>query len=124
MDIYDSFIIEPFIVTGIFKVGDMMLDKNYAFVNRNFFVNNLTYGDSFTNITLKLKDSSYRKDLLNKLKDISNKENLTTKNQKIEILPWDEVLLFLKQVMNFNFIISNVYYFVFIFLFYFSCFLL
>ena len=116
MDIYDSFIIEPFIVTGIFKVGDMMLDKNYAFVNRNFFVNNLTYGDSFTNITLKLKDSSYRKDLLNNLKDISNKENLTTKNQKIEILPWDEVLLFLKQVMNFNFIISNVYYFVFILL--------
>ena len=40
-DIYDSFVIDSFIVKGIYQIGDMQLDKATAFINRSYFSANI-----------------------------------------------------------------------------------
>ncbi len=106
-DIYDSFVIDSFVVKGIYQIGDMQLDKATAFINRSYFSSNIFYEDSqFTNITIKLQDSTLRNDLLKKLKSVAP--------ANIKIMDWQEVLPGVKQALDFQFLTSAVIYVIFV----------
>ncbi|MDR2007917.1 MAG: hypothetical protein LBQ34_02970 [Alphaproteobacteria bacterium] len=101
-DIYDSFVIDSFLVKGIYQTGDATLDKNTAFIHRNYFNDNIAYGNNATNITIKLKDTSYR----NNLKTFLQK-NLPS---HLAVLTWDEILPSIKQTIQFQFMMSMFFY--------------
>ena len=112
-DIDGAFIIEPFTITGIFKTGDIAIDKMYAFVNLNFFSNSVFYSNEiFTNITIKLDNSYYSNDLMSILN--------TNHNAKIHVLSWTDILPRVKQTMSFQALISGFYFVIFMFLVAFS----
>ncbi len=112
-DIDGAFIIEPFTISGIFKTGDIAIDKMYAFVNFNFFSTSIFYSnDIFTNITVKLDNSYYSSDLQLEL----NKNG----NAKIDVLSWTDILPRVKQTMSFQALISGFYFIIFMFLVAFS----
>ncbi|MCL2566638.1 MAG: hypothetical protein FWE18_00895 [Alphaproteobacteria bacterium] len=101
-DIYDSFVIDSFLVKGIYQTGDASLDKNSAFIHRNYFNDNMAFSRSATNITIKLKDFSYRSSLKTFLQ-----KNLPN---HLAVLSWDEVLPSIKQTIQFQFMVSMFFY--------------
>ena len=106
-DINDSFVIDSFIVKGIYQIGDMQLDKGTAFINRSYFSANIFYDDSkLTNITIKLEDSTLRADLLKKLK--------AEVPANVKVMDWLEVLPGIEQALDFQFITSAVIYVIFV----------
>jgi ABC-type lipoprotein release transport system permease subunit len=101
-DVYDSFVIDSFMVKGIYQTGDISLDKNTAFIHRNYFNDNIAFGDKATNITIKLTDSSYRDTLKTFLQN--------SLPSHLEVVSWDEVLPNIKQTIQFQFIVSMFFY--------------
>jgi ABC-type lipoprotein release transport system permease subunit len=106
-DIYDSFVIDSFVVKGIYKIGDMQLDKGSAFINSSYFANNIVYDENkITNLTIKLEDTSKRDDLLKQLRKAGN--------PNIKILDWQEVLPSIKQTLDFQLLTSAIIYIIFV----------
>jgi ABC-type lipoprotein release transport system permease subunit len=101
-DIYDSFVIDSFNVKGIYQTGDVGLDKNTALIHRNYFNDNMAFGINATNITIKLKDTSYRNDL-----KVFLQKNLPN---HLAVLTWDEILPSIKQTIQFQFVMSMFFY--------------
>lgn len=102
-DIYDSFVIDVFRVVGIYKSGDNLLDKNSLFINKKYFADNIVYDDNLvTNITVRLNNSYQRQYIVQQLQQLAGSD--------VEVLPWDEILPDIKQVINFQLTVSMFYY--------------
>ncbi len=102
-DIYESFVIEVFTIKGIYQTGDAFLDKTNAFINFEYFQDNITYSNNtLTNITIKLKDSNKRAEIIEKLSDI--------KANNTKVISWSEILPDIKQTINFQFTVSMFFY--------------
>ncbi len=100
-DIYDSFIVDVFKVTGIFKIGDEQID-NSAFINIDYFYENITYSNNFSHLAVKLKNPK------NRDKTIAFLEKDLNKNLKV--VPWYDILPEIKQTIEFDKISSIVFY--------------
>ncbi len=104
-DVYDSFVIEVFTIKGIYQTGDAFLDKSNAFINFEYFQDNITYSyNTLTNITIKLKDSNKRAEIIQKL------SNIEDNNSNAKVISWSEILPDIKQTINFQFTVSMFFY--------------
>lgn len=100
-DIYDSFVVDVFKVTGIFKIGDEQID-NSAFIDINYFYEHITYSDSFSHLVVKINNPRERNKTIAFLeKDL---------NENLKIVPWYDILPEIKQTIEFDKISSVVFY--------------
>ncbi len=106
-DIYDSFVIDVFKVTGIYKTGDLEMDRASAFINLSYFQDNITYSyDTLSNITIKIDDYQKREELIKELQSVAPKN--------VSVVPWSDILPDIKQTIGFQFTVSMFFYIILI----------
>ncbi len=99
-DIYDSAVIDVFKVKGIFAIGDQNVDSK-AFVDIDYFYDNIVYSKSFSNFAIKLVNSQKRDDFIS---------YLNSNIDYAKIVHWSDLLPEIKQSIELDRISSLIFY--------------